>query len=339
MQQQIAFVTGGSGFIGSEVIRQLCASGLRVRALMRKTSPRGNLEGLVEGKDYDVVVGDLGNLESLKTGVRGVDYVFHIAGAISAANREEFMRHNAVGTANLARACAEVNPSLKRFLYVSSLAASGPSQSIAPRRETDKEAPISAYGESKLEGERELFKIANGIYPVTVIRPPAVYGPRDRGIFEFFKFISKGLMPIFPASNETGQKHYSLIHVEDLVRAIVHCGLAGGQGGREVFFVAGDGIHSWEEIMREIAAALGKKPLRLYLPGFVVVSLAGLYTFLTKITGKEFPLTLDKLNELRPDFWICSNDLAKQKIGFSARYDLKKGVAHTAKWYVESGWL
>ncbi len=335
MQQLKAFVTGGSGFIGSEVIRQLNARGIQVRALLRTTSSTRNLEGC----QYDKVLGDLNDIEALKKGVEGVDYVFHIAGVISAKSREEYMEGNATGSANIARAVVEVNPSMKRFVLVSSVAASGPSESMTPRTETDLEKPISLYGESKLAGEREVFKVADGKFPVTCIRPPAVYGPRDRGIFEFFKFVNAGIAPIFPSNNSTGEKHYSLIHVEDLVNAIVAGGLVEDQGRREVFYVCGDGIHSWRTIMAEIAKGLGKNPWKIRLPGFMLTALAGFYTLLGHMTGKEFPLTLDKLNELRPDFWICSNQMAKKKLGFKPQYDLHRGITSTAKWYREAKWL
>ncbi|MBI2606542.1 MAG: NAD-dependent epimerase/dehydratase family protein [Deltaproteobacteria bacterium] len=335
MQEQVAFVTGGSGFIGSEVIRQLNARGVRVRALLRATSPRRNLEGAA----FEEVRGDLGDLEALKKGVAGADYVFHLAGVIAAPKREIYFKHNAEGSANLARACAEANPGLMRFVYVSSLAASGPSASLSARLETDAEAPISAYGESKLAGEREVFSRAEGKFPVTVIRPPAVYGPRDRGLFEFFKIINSGIMPILPARNATCEKHYSLIHVEDLVQGILQAGLAEGQGAKEVFFLAGDGIHTWTQILREIAGALGKKPFRVKVPSFALTGIAGLYTLIGAITGKQFPLTLDKLSELRPDFWICSNEAAKLKIAFRPRYSLADGIANTVEWYKKNGWL
>lgn len=335
MQERVAFVTGGSGFIGSEVIRQLNARGVRVRALLRATSPRRNLDGAV----FEEVRGDLGDIEALKRGVAGADYVFHLAGVIAAPKREFYFKHNAEGSANLARACAEANPALKRFLYVSSLAASGPSSSLSARSETDAEAPISAYGESKLAGEREVFLRAEGKFPVTVIRPPAVYGPRDRGLFDFFKIINSGIMPVFPARNETGEKYCSLIYVEDLVEGILQAGLAEGQGLREIFFLCADGIQTWSEILREIAKALGKKPRRVKLPGFVLAGIAGLYTILGAVTGKQFPLTLDKLSELRPDFWICSNEAAKRKIAFRPRYNLADGMANTVEWYKKNGWL
>jgi dihydroflavonol-4-reductase len=331
-----ALVTGGSGFIGSEVINQLIKQGITVRALLRKTSPQENLKGL----SFETVVGDLSDFESLKRAVDGVDYVFHLAGAVAAASREAFFAHNAKGTDNLARACAEVNPGLKRFVYVSSLAASGPAQSAIPKTEKDADAPISTYGESKLEGERRLEEWATQAgFGFTVVRPPAVYGPRDKGIFEFIKIVNNGVLPIIPASNGVGEKYYSVIHVDDLVSGIVLAGTTYEQSKKELFFLTGDGVHTWTELMTAMAESLGKRPLRVRLPNFALTGLAGFYTAIGWMLKKQFPLTLDKLNELRPDYWVCSNERAKKMLGFTPKWDLKSGITQAVSWYKEHGWL
>ena len=329
-----ALVTGGSGFIGSEVIQQLTQQGVAVRALLRKTSPRHNLQGL----DYETVLGDLSDLQSLKEAVKGVDYVFHLAGAILARNRAEYFSQNAVGTGNLAQACAEANPGLKRFVYVSSIAASGPSDSLKPREEVDAETPISSYGASKLGGERELARWSAS-YPTTVLRPPAVYGPRDKAVFEFVKVVNTGIVPVLPASQRNGKKYYSVIHVEDLVRGIVLAGLAPEQSRREVFFLCGDGVYTWNELMAAMAEGLGKRTVRIPVPGFALTGLGAMYTAAGWLMQKNYPLSLDKLKELRADYWICSNERAKKVLGFEPKWDLRRGMAQTISWYRLNGWV
>lgn len=331
-----ALVTGASGFIGSEVVRHLLNEGIAVRALLRKTSPKENLKGV----EYEAALGDLSDFESLKNAVEGVDYVFHIAGVVSARNREDYFRHNALGTANLARACVATSTRVERFVYVSSLAASGPAKSLKPVVEDDVAKPISAYGESKLAGERELEKwAAEGKFPYTIVRPPAVYGPRDRGIFELVKFVKNGILPVFPSTDSSGDKFLSVVYVDDLVRGILLAGTAKDLGEREVFFVTGDGIHSWSTMLGMIAENLGKKPLRVPLPSFVLTGVAAAYTLAGWALGRQFPLTLDKLNELRPDYWICANDRAKKILNFQPQFDLKTGVSRTVAWYKENGWI
>lgn len=331
--QAIALVTGGSGFIGSELIRALNQKGVKVRALLRKTSPRGNLKGV----EFEETLGDLSDEASLRKAVKGVDYIFHIAGVISAKSREDFFKFNSEGTGVLARVCAEENPGLKRFIYVSSLAASGPATSLNPRTEMESESPVSVYGESKLGGEVALKKYAN--FPFSIVRPPAVYGPRDKGIFEFIKLINSGVMPVFKGHNESGKKYYSVVHVEDLVNGILEAGFSPKLSRQETFFICGDGVFSWQDIMGQIAAELGKKPLRLPLPDSAWKGLACVYAGLSKLTKKQYPLTADKLKELKQDYWICSNELAKTRMGYSPKHSMQVGLKQTIRWYRENGWI
>lgn len=325
-----ALVTGASGFIGSTLIEELNTLGFEVHALMRRSSAP-NLEGL----QYKIIQGDLSDADSLKRAVKDVDYVFHLAGAVTAPNRDAFMECNAEGTRRLAEAVAEVQPGLTRFVYVSSLAAAGPALTLStPRTESDPDSPVSAYGESKLQGERELLKFKN-LYPVTVIRPPIVYGPKDRGIFVAIKTVAKNFMPVL------GQKYYSLIHVRDLCRGVVQAGVVerGKVPSGEIFFMSGDGIHSYEEMLGTIAEKLECDPIRFKVPSFAMTVAAASLTAVGKIRKKTFPLNLDKLRELKPDFWICSNRKAKESLGFAPEYDLSTGMSHAIEWYKRQKWL
>lgn len=331
--QELALVTGGSGFIGSEVIRALNKKGVRVRALLRKTSPRVNLQGA----EFEETLGDLNDEASLRKAVQGVDYIFHIAGVINAKTHADFFKFNGEGTGLLAKVCAEETPHLKRFVYVSSLAASGPATSLEPRNEGQKEQPISVYGQSKLQGEIELKKWAK--YPFSIVRPPAVYGPRDKGIFEFIKLVNSGLIPVFKGKNETGQKYYSVVHVEDLVNGILETAFSPKLSRQETFFICGDGVFSWQQIMSHISQTLGKRAVRVPLPDLAWKGLACFFSGLGKITKKQYPLTADKLMELDQDYWICSNKLAKEKMGFSPKHSMQQGMQHTIRWYQENGWL
>jgi len=332
-----ALVTGGSGFIGSELIRILSTrERMHVRALMRKSSLRQNLEGA----QFQPVIGDLQDFESLKEAVKGVDIVFHLAGCIAARTRDEFFRHNAEGTANLARACAEANPGLKRFVYVSSIAASGPARSKAPKREDEPDLPISAYGESKLAGEKELEKWAQkGSFGFTVIRPPAVYGPRDKGIFEFIKLVNVGVVPRLPSSSQDKKKYTSIIHVSDLVDGIILAGTEAKQSQAETFFIAGEGVYAWDELFSVIAEALNKKVRTLPIPLIALTGAAVAYTAAGWALNRVFPFTFDKLRELKQDYWVCSNDRICSTLNFKPKWDLKSGMKQTVDWYRKSGWI
>jgi nucleoside-diphosphate-sugar epimerase len=332
-----ALVTGASGFIGSALVEELGTLGFEVDALMRKTSSGANLAGL----RYRRVEGDLTDEASLRRAVRDVDYVFHLAGLTAARSSAEFFAYNTEGTARLARAVAEARPSLSRFVYVSSLAASGPASARdKPMSELETEHPVSAYGQSKLAAERELLRYRE-CYPISIVRPPMVYGPRDKGVFVVIQTVARNLMPILQGSSEGGDKFYSIIHVRDLVRGIVQSAVASVAKvpSGEVFFLASDQTPSYQEILSTIAEALGRDPLRIRVPKPVIRALAVVFSSVGTLTRRTFPLNLDKLNELLPDYWVCSNSKAKIMLGFVPEIDLASGMASAIEWYQRHRWI
>ena len=322
-------VTGASGFVGSGLIAELNRRGIRPRALLRKSSAVTNLANL----DFDRVEGSLGDEASLRTAVRGCDAVFHVAGVVTAPSEAEFLEHNAVGAERLARAVAEECPGLGRFVLVSSLAAAGPAGPGAPRTESEPEAPVSAYGRSKWEGEKRVLQLSHRI-PITVIRPPMVYGPRDQATFLFVKSVKGRLVPAF-------EKFYSAIHVDDLVRGIADAGLEPGRTlpSGERLFLTREQVFSYSEMMEAIGDCLGKKPIAFPLPFPVLAGVAWGLDGLGKITGRTYPLNRDKLNEIRPDHWTCSGEKARKLLGFEAKHDIRSGWADAVAWYRSAGWI
>ncbi len=145
---------------------------------MRKTSSNANLSE----RKFTRVDGDLNDLESLKRAAQGMNYIYHLAGITSATDGEIFYEHNTRGTARMAEAALSSGDSLHRFVHVSSLAAGGPVTTGEPRNETQADSPTSQYGKSKLAGEKELLKFKDR-YPIVIVRPPMVYGPRDKNVF------------------------------------------------------------------------------------------------------------------------------------------------------------
>jgi nucleoside-diphosphate-sugar epimerase len=331
-----ALVTGASGFIGSTLIEELDTLGFEVHALMRRNSSSVNLEGL----QYRRVEGDLSDFESLRRAVQEVDYVFHLAGVVAASNRNGYFEHNAYGTERLAKAIVESRPHLTRFIYVSSLAAGGPAQSLQPRTESEADRPVSNYGQSKLQGEKLLLNYKD-VFPISIIRPPLVYGPKDKAVFLIIKTIARNLMPILKGSNPTGQKYYSAIHAKDLCRGIVQAAVVSTKkvASGETFYLTGEGIHSYQEFLMTIAERLNCDPLKIKVPQSAVALAAWGLTALGLLTKKSFPLNLDKLNELSPDYWICSNEKAKSVLGFVPEFDLASGMANSIEWYRRQKWI
>jgi nucleoside-diphosphate-sugar epimerase len=323
-----ALVTGASGFIGSNLVDRLLAEGAQVKCLVR---PRSNLTWL-GSPHLTLVSGDFHDPASLGPAVVDVDVVFHVAGATRAARRAGYFQGNLEATCNLLRACEDYGPEDQKFLFISSLAAAGPSPGL-PLTEDLEPHPVSAYGESKLAAERAILAFGR-TRPVIVIRPPAVYGPRDRDTFRLFKSVQRGLHVIPGLS---AQK-VSLVHVEDLVTGVL-LAVRSEQAPGRVYYICGEGQHDWQTVGDYLGRALGRRFGTLYVPWGVMrlVALGG--SLASQFTRIPTLLSLDKLRDIRQSNWLCSNERAKAEIGFQPAIDLLTGLATTAAWYKKMGWL
>ncbi len=328
-------VTGASGFIGSGLVSALTEAGHDVCALMRPSASSEFLKGI----KFTRLAGDLGDQESMLRACEGVDVVYHAAGLTRARNKEEFFRFNAEATKNLAEAAVK-SGSIQKFIFVSSLAAAGPSIGLSPRSEAEADSPVSMYGESKLRAELYLDEFKGKLNFIS-IRPPMVYGPRDKNVFNFFKTIQKQWMPILPAKTPTGHKYYSAIHVDDLITALISALDAPEEDytNGERFFVTDGQIYTYERIMNVIAKELKVKPFRVKVPGFMMKTMASMGSIAGKALNKSFLMNRDKLNELTQDYWICSSQKSYDRFKFKPQYTMESGVPQTVAWYKINGWL
>lgn len=326
-----ALVTGATGFIGSHLVEQLHAKGYEIRTLVRKTSDTKWIDHM----PVERVVGSLSDPESLRKSVEGVDYVYHIAGVVAAKTREGFYQGNVEATRNLLQAVKEANPDLKRFIHASSLAAVGPAESeLYPVDERKLLQPITTYGQSKAEAERVVQEFA-GDLPTTIVRPPAVYGPRDIGVYSFFQVAAKGIAPLIGF----GRKVVSLVHVDDLVRGFI---LAGErpEGEGQTYFISSEDFYTWEQVGEVTAAIFGKKKARyVRIPHALVYAAAGLSGFAGRFQKKPPILDLEKGRDITQAFWICSVEKAKTELGYRQQMSITEGVEQTIAWYREQGWI
>lgn len=330
-------VTGSNGFVGSALVETLLTQelpqGIEVRAMMRQGSNATNLKGL----SFERVEASLSDFESLKKAVKQVDVVYHVAGAISAPRPKDYFEANTMGTKRLAQAVSESESPIKRFVFVSTLAAGGPVENLQPRQEEDQDQPVSNYGKSKLEAEKELLKFKDK-FPITILRPPMVYGPRDRATFVFYQTVSRNFVPLIAGKTPDRHKYYSAIHIKDLCRGIIKASFSETPSG-EIFYLTADEIFTYDQMMSTIAKHLHKKPMKLRVPkSFLTVGAYSL-SLLTKITGRSYPLNLDKLSELLPDYWICSSQKARKSFGFAPEISLSDGLLDAIKWYKAESWL
>jgi len=322
-------VTGASGFIGSTLVDQLSKDPhiTEVRALLRSTSSRENLAGL----SYKEAMGSLSDRKSLEKAMSGVDVVYHLAGVTAALNVEGYMIPNAQGTEVLGQVAKECQ--VKRVVYVSSLAAGGPGRPNHPRQELEDPSPVSLYGKSKLEGEKRL--VASGA-PCMIIRPPMVYGPKDKDVLVIIKTVASRLAPRIEGPR--GQKFYSIIHSEDLCRAIRHLSKIENLKSGEVFYVGENVQYTYQQIIQSMSEALGVKPLSFVLPQSAMKILANSMGVLSRLTGKVYPLNPDKFYEIAVDYWTCDPTKANAT-GWSAEISLATGMKETVRWYRQRNWL
>jgi nucleoside-diphosphate-sugar epimerase len=326
-QGSTALVTGGHGFLGSHLVDLLLERGHKVRCLLRPGRP----ESLFRGLDVDIRRADLRLYDGLEEAVEGTDYVFHVAGLIAARGPSHFRAVNVHGTRRLAAAVANAAPACRRFLYVSSLAAAGPSPNGRPIREERAPAPVSHYGRSKLGGERAL-EASLGAVPYTVVRPPAIYGPRDEGILPFFQLASLG----FWADLDGPGRRFNLLHAKDVAAGAYSAALAENSRGRTYFLADPKGC-SHVEFAESLGAAFNHRVRRLPVPDLLVDLAAVLTDEWASLTGAVSLFGRQKAIELKTRWWLCSAARAERELGWRAKVELREGAAETARWYEAHG--
>ncbi len=324
-------VTGATGFIGSHLTESLIKRGYSVRCLLRKTSNRRWIEPCIvlgdkNGSPVETVYGDCLDRSSLEKALDGVDAVIHVAGLTKAVREKDFYSVNVKGTETLLESIKDAASGLKRFVFISSLAAAGPSPDGKPRVEEDEPSPVSFYGKSKLEAER--LVINSDSIPYTIVRPPAVYGPRDRDFYVFFKLVNRGIFPYW------GRSLYSMVYIDDLVNGIILTIEKKVAEGR-IYFISNRENYTNEEIAFTIAGILGKKLRKVRLPRSIMPFLASIGE---KIKSKGI-INRDKIRELGHACWICNPARAERELGFKSTVSLEDGLRWTADWYRINRWI
>jgi dihydroflavonol-4-reductase len=279
----------------------------------------------------EVVRASYYDVDSLRDAIHDSEYVFHIAGVTKARKPREYHDGNVLATRNLLEAAADSH--LKKFCFVSSLSAVGPSSDGTPLNEESPCNPITTYGVTKLEAETVCQLHVDRI-PIVILRPPPVYGPRDQDILEVFRWLKRGMLPIF--GNK--QKRLSVIYGPELARGIVDATVSEKTTG-EIYFVADATIYQFIDILDEAAKILGIHPKRTHLPAAILYPLAGASEILSAFGSRPSVLNIEKARDLLQTHWVCSSKKLEEHIGFRTRTTIEEGLRTTLGWYKEYGWL
>ncbi|MEW6040330.1 MAG: NAD-dependent epimerase/dehydratase family protein, partial [Elusimicrobiota bacterium] len=274
-------------------------------------------------------------IETLHPAVKDVDFVFHSAGVLRATHSDYFYYVNQTGTKNLIESAYRLNPNVKRFVYFSSQAAMGPSETCDPKNLDEKCQPVSEYGKSKLAGEQEVLKFSSKM-PVVILRPSAIYGPRDKDIFPFFKIVSR--FKIFPVLSPSNKCVVQLLFIQDLSEICER--IVKQQSLRSnIYFVSENKFYTWQEIGKIISGAIGIEKMRIIrIPPLLVRSAAAISELTMKLKNKPSLLNKDKLNELCQTYWLGDSSAVEKDFNFKFT-SLETGAKITYNWYKENNWL
>ncbi len=315
-------LTGGTGFVGSHLVDSLRWASVELKILIR------NPEGArwISGRGEGIIRGSMEESGALERLVEGAGTVMHLAGSLRAPSEAEFMKGNAGGTERLIEAIRDKNPEA-RLIYCSSQAALGPSEDPGGVGPDAPARPISAYGRSKAAAE-DLVR-ASGLHWM-IVRPPAIFGPRDSDVFEFFRMASRGLLA-WPA----GERLLSIACVDDVLRMLLAVG-CNWKVGSTHHVVPCEPIRM-EDMLRKIAQGAGRRCRSLAIPPSLL-RVAGWGGSALRLLGlRRMPLSRDKIREILARHWVLKQ--GKTQVAFPALRSLDENIALSWDWYRAISWL
>ncbi len=321
MTNRSVSITGVTGFVGWRLAEAFRDAGWSVRAIVRP----GSTKPLPSGVERVACALDAGPLTDA---VRNSTALVHAAGLIRAARPSMYDAVNVGGTR---AAVAAANAAGCRLILVSSLAAAGPGPRERPRREAEEPQPLTPYGRSKLDAEMWVRSSARSAW--TIVRPSAVYGPRDRGFLPLFRLAARGVFPLVADPNTA----FTVIHIADVARGTVLAATDHRAVGETLFF-GHPRPQTTEDVLRGLARAFGReyRPIRVPAAIMHAAAYAGELAWLVR---RQPIVDAARLRELRAGGFVCSVDRARAVLGFAASIDWTEGAEQTARWYGAEGWV
>lgn len=321
MNNSKILITGASGFIGSFIVEEALGRGMEVWAVVRRSS---NLQYLRDER-IRLIYSDLSDEEQIAAALCGqqFDYVVHAAGATKALSEEAFFRVNTEGTQKLARVIMRTSPTLKRFVFISSLSVFGAVCEEMPHRDIcddDQPLPNTAYARSKRAAEQWLMEQPG--LPFVILRPTGVYGPREKDYMLMVDSIRKGIDVAVGYSRQD----LTFIYVRDVVQAVFRSMESAISVGK-AYMLSDGGVYSSRDFSDLIISELGKRcVLRMTLPLWVLRMVCAASDVLMHCTGKLSTLNNDHYNMLKQRNWRCDITPARQELGYEPQWTLRDGV-------------
>lgn len=321
-----AFVTGGTGFIGSHLVDHLINSSKydEIKCLVRTD------EKWLKNKNYTRIPGDLHSITGISKALADVDTIFHLAGVVKAPTQHQFNLANVDATENMIRLAEKAG--INNVIILSSLSAAGPSNG-KPKSESDSMQPVSMYGKSKKMMEEIIHRTATGQMSIKILRPPAVYGPREDQIYTLFKMMNYGITPVVGNGNTP---RLSLVYVGDVIRGIDKAADY-TTPGVHTYFISGQ-ITCWNEIKDIAGTVLGKNSLSINIKPTFVKKIAGLIETSASLFGTYPVINREKAREMIME-WTCTSEKAATDLDYIPKYSLEEGISRTLNWYKKNQWL
>lgn len=315
--------------MGSHLVDLLLEKGCEVRCITRKTSNLRWLEGKPV-KNYDCGLFDM---EGLKEALKDVNVLYHVAGIVKGKTYDDYLTGNVETTRNLLDILLEVNPKIERVVIISSQTACGPSREGATANEDTVPHPITRYGKSKLAQE-QLAHQYNDRLPITIIRPPAVYGERDTEIYLVFKTYKMGLMTLIGFD----KKEVSLIHVKDLVDGI-YLAANNEKAVNQTYFISSKEFYNWKQVGKIIGKHMRKNALTINIPHSIVFVIAAVAQFFSTFSSGAATFNIEKARDFIQKYWTCEITKAEEQLGYKPQISIDEGMKRTIEWYREVKWL
>ena len=326
-------ITGASGFIGKHLVKLAIDKGFAVHALVRKTSNITAIKSL----GANILFGEITSTKSILKVFKELndvglsfDYIIHAAALTKAKTEKEFFDINTKSTLHLLSAVEQSGIRLKKFVFISSLAASGP-EDLGKIIEKDHDQPITFYGKSKLQAERIVKSFET--VPHIILRPTAVYGPGEKDLLSVFKIVNKGINP----SLGFNKQELTFIYVKDLAELIMAAVISDQEN--KTYFITDNSIYNKTAFASAISKFIEKKVVNVHLPLMLVKGISFFAQNISNFFGKQSPLTLEKYKELTAQSWNCNVADTFKELNYTPVYSLEEGIKETARWYKQHNWI